>query len=136
MLSPKWKFLLPFIIAIIIPCIYPFWGLMWISLHNKRAFLITLYYMHEELKTSSGNYRILTDWQYNWVSFFTKIWTMKKLCFMLLISVLFACNNETTDATTSDSTVIKQDNTINRDTALINDTMYRRDSLNRADSIK
>jgi hypothetical protein len=55
---------------------------------------------------------------------------------MLLVSVLFACNNETTDTTTSDSIGIKQDNTINRDTGITNNTMYRRDSLNRADSIK
>lgn len=61
---------------------------------------------------------------------------MKKLCFILLVTVLFACNNETPDTSTADSIVIKQDHTINRDTGITNDTMYRRDSLNRADTIK
>lgn len=61
---------------------------------------------------------------------------MKKLCFILLVTVLFACNNEAPDTPTADSIVIKQDHTINRDTGITNDTMYRRDSLNRADPIK
>ncbi|HKZ68160.1 MAG TPA: hypothetical protein VJ111_17455 [Chitinophagaceae bacterium] len=54
---------------------------------------------------------------------------MKKLFFMFLVVFLFACNNETTDTTRSDSTVIEQDNTVNRDTGISNDTMYRKDSI-------
>lgn len=37
---------------------------------------------------------------------------------MLLVCILFACNNESTDTTTKDSTVIEQDNTVNRDTSV------------------
>ncbi len=55
---------------------------------------------------------------------------MKKLVFMFLITFLFACNNENTDTTRSDSTVIERDNTVNRDTGINNtDSMYRTDSI-------
>lgn len=56
---------------------------------------------------------------------------------MLLVCVLFACNNESTDTTTKDSTVIDQDNTINRDTSMTMDTgMHNMDTTGRKDSTK
>ena len=55
---------------------------------------------------------------------------MKNILFVLLVCVLFACNNEGTDTTIKDSTVIKQDNTINRDTGMnYTDTATKRDSV-------
>lgn len=55
---------------------------------------------------------------------------MKNILFMLFVCVLFACNNEATDTTTKDSTVIQQDNTINKDTGMnYTDTANKRDSV-------
>ncbi|HKO80316.1 MAG TPA: hypothetical protein VJU78_07980 [Chitinophagaceae bacterium] len=61
---------------------------------------------------------------------------MKNIFLMLLVCVLFACNNESTDTTTKDSTVIEQDNTINRDTSVARDTGINMDTSNKKDSIK
>jgi hypothetical protein len=57
---------------------------------------------------------------------------MKKLFLILLVTAFFACNNESTDTTRSDTTVIEKDNTVNRDTTTVNrDTMNLGDSANR-----
>ncbi len=57
---------------------------------------------------------------------------MKKTFLMLLVIALFACNNESTDTSRSDTTVIEKDNTINQDTNMVNtDTMNMGDSANR-----
>ena len=63
---------------------------------------------------------------------------MKKILSILFIATLFACNNESTDTSRSDSTVIEKDNTINADTGIYNrDTgINKLDSANRRDSLR
>jgi hypothetical protein len=62
---------------------------------------------------------------------------MKKTVLMfLLTAALFACNNEAETDTTTDSTVIEQDNTVIRDTGMIRDTGLMNDTSQRRDSIR
>jgi hypothetical protein len=56
---------------------------------------------------------------------------------ILCVFALFACNNEGTDTTTGDTTIIEQDNTVNKDTAIVRDTsMMNADTMTKKDSIR
>ena len=57
---------------------------------------------------------------------------MKKLLIVCMAGFLFACNNESSNETVKDSTIIEQDNTNNMDTlAVPRDTTGMHDSLHK-----